>query len=131
MSEITSYQPRQQTQTSKIQRLRLSVSTASIIPAAKMSRRGDRLQTQSSRLPSTLFLPSGRNLDFCLLFLCSCLLTLLCHQISGIQSSATAVRGGLPASSSPLSTLTEIDFLIKAGLQTSRQDSEDSRAIID
>ncbi|MGJ3251591.1 MAG: hypothetical protein ACFE0J_10725 [Elainellaceae cyanobacterium] len=131
MSEITPYQLRQQMQKSKIQRLRLSFSTALIIPSAKVSRRSDRLQAQSSRLPSVLFLPSGRNLDFCLLFICSCLLTLLCHQISGIQSSATATRGVLPPSSSPLSTLTDIDFLIKAGLKTSLEDSEGGRAIID
>ncbi|MBW4516194.1 MAG: hypothetical protein KME11_13350 [Timaviella obliquedivisa GSE-PSE-MK23-08B] len=63
------------------------------------------------------WLKSGRNLDFCLLAVCSCVLTLLCHQTSISTSSSGTVR--------TVPTTATIDFTLKAGLFTSSK-SEDS-----
>ncbi|MGF1512566.1 MAG: hypothetical protein ACFB5Z_02555 [Elainellaceae cyanobacterium] len=52
---------------------------------------------------------SGRPLDFCLLAVCSCLLSLMCHQTGGV----TTQTAGAAAASPP-----QIDFVVKAGLAT-------------
>ncbi|MEO0408474.1 MAG: hypothetical protein AAF289_14095 [Cyanobacteria bacterium P01_A01_bin.135] len=59
---------------------------------------------------------SGRSLDFCLLAVCSCLLSLLCHHTGGITTQAAQATSTTPP---------QIDFVIKAGLATSpRQGTE-------
>jgi hypothetical protein len=71
---------------------------------------------------SAEWLKSGRNLDFCLLALCSCLLTLLCqHTPSHVSSPSGSVR-------TPVPTTFNIDFAIKAGLFTSSQSEEQEQA---
>jgi hypothetical protein len=61
------------------------------------------------------WLRSGRNLDFCLLALCSCILTLLCHQTAVLPSSASAkATPSALATSSARSS--ELDFFLKAAL---------------
>jgi hypothetical protein len=67
------------------------------------------------------WLKSGRNLDFCLLAFCSCVLTLLCHQTSVHNSSSSSVR-------TPNPTNISIDFTIKAGLFTSSQSEDPEQA---
>lgn len=71
---------------------------------------------------TSLALMSGRNLDLCLLFVCSCLLSLLCHQMSSLHTTAIATGSQLPGSTAPTSTLAQLDFLIKAGLKTSNSE---------
>ncbi|MGK7887879.1 MAG: hypothetical protein AB4042_00995 [Leptolyngbyaceae cyanobacterium] len=65
---------------------------------------------------------SSRGLDMCLLAVCSCALSLMCHQTSGLinltsVSSSTAMS---PASGGAA----QVDFVVKAGLVTSRQDAK-------
>jgi len=70
-----------------------------------------RLSPQPSETPYLLhWLQSGGNLDFMVLALCSCVLTVLCHQPT-VSPSKTA---SIPAAPQP----TEIDFALKAGLLT-------------
>ncbi|NJR38785.1 MAG: hypothetical protein HC781_07980 [Leptolyngbyaceae cyanobacterium CSU_1_4] len=63
------------------------------------------------------WLKSGRNLDFCLLAVCSCVLTVLCHQTTVSTTSSGTIR------TAP--TTANIDFTLKAGLFTSSK-SEDA-----
>jgi hypothetical protein len=67
------------------------------------------------------WLQSGGNLDFVVLALCSCILTVLCHQ-------TTVVSPGLVESSAPASAVqpATIDFAIKAGLFTTSSKSQDA-----
>jgi hypothetical protein len=65
----------------------------------------------------TAWLKSGRNLDLCLLAVCSFVLTLLCHQTSVSNNSSGTVRTA-PSTAN-------IYFTLKAGLFTSSK-SEDS-----
>ncbi len=59
---------------------------------------------------------SGRNIDLCLLAVCSCVLSLMCHQGVGVVSTTSASSTGMnTASTSPA----QVDFLVKAGLLTS------------
>lgn len=61
---------------------------------------------------------SGRNLDFCLLAICSCVLAVLCHQ---------SVPAAIGSTASPITTATspaQLDFTIKAGLFTTTQQQE-------
>ncbi|MGB3616472.1 MAG: hypothetical protein WBA10_21960 [Elainellaceae cyanobacterium] len=59
---------------------------------------------------------SGRPLDFCLLAVCSCLLSLMCHQTGGVASQTVRAATATPP---------QIDFVIKAGLATApRQGTE-------
>jgi hypothetical protein len=74
-----------------------------------------------SELP-TAWLKSGRNLDFCLLAFCSCLLTLLCHQTPVHASSSSG------SARMPVPTSTNIDFAIKAGLFTSSKSKDAEQA---
>lgn len=81
-----------------------------------------KVQRQKNSSDSALVYPSewlksGRNLDLCLLAVCSCVLTLLCHQTSVSASSTGTIR------TAP--TTANIDFTIKAGLFASSK-SEDS-----
>ncbi|MGB3494836.1 MAG: hypothetical protein WBA57_19055 [Elainellaceae cyanobacterium] len=67
---------------------------------------------------------SGRNIDLCLLAVCSCVLSLLCHQGVGVMSP-TSTSGINTASTTPA----QVDFLVKAGLlTTSRQEPEVSES---
>ncbi|MGF1495429.1 MAG: hypothetical protein ACFB8W_01210 [Elainellaceae cyanobacterium] len=75
----------------------------------------------SSRADShtALWRLSGRSLDMCLLAICSCVLSLVVHQSTGMLNLPT-----LSASSATPTTSTtpaQIDFLIKAGLRISSQ----------
>lgn len=61
---------------------------------------------------------SGRSLDFCLLAVCSCLLSVMCHQAGGVASQTARAATASPP---------QIDFVVKAGLATApRQDTESS-----
>jgi hypothetical protein len=66
------------------------------------------------------WLKSGRNLDFCLLAVCSCVLTLLCHQTAVSTSSTGTIR------TAP--TTANIDFTLKAGLFTSSKSEDPNQA---
>jgi hypothetical protein len=68
----------------------------------------------------TAWLKSGRNLDLCLLAVCSCVLTLLCHQTSVSTTSSSAIR------TAP--TTANIDFAVKAGLFTSSKSEDPEQA---
>jgi hypothetical protein len=76
---------------------------------------------QSQNTLSAEWLKSGRNLDFCLLAFCSCLLTLLCHQAPAHVSAGSTAR-------SPFPTTLNIDFAIKAGLFTSSKSDDQEQA---
>ncbi len=66
---------------------------------------------------------SSKNLDLCLLAICSCVLSLLCHQPAGISAPHAA---HFPASgANSAATPVRVDFLIKAGLVTTRQQEHD------
>lgn len=65
---------------------------------------------------------SGRNIDLCLLAVCSCVLSLMCHQGVGVVSATSASSTGMNTAST---TPAQVDFLVKAGLLTSgRQELE-------
>jgi hypothetical protein len=66
------------------------------------------------------WLKSGRNLDLCLLAVCSCVLTLLCHQTTVSTSSTGTIR------TAP--TTASIDFTLKAGLFTSSKSEDPDQA---
>ncbi|NJO40074.1 MAG: hypothetical protein HC769_13285 [Cyanobacteria bacterium CRU_2_1] len=68
----------------------------------------------------------GKNLDYCLLAVCSCVLTLLCHQTVGVMPSH-AMANGSAMTSSATTNAPAIDFAIKAGLFTtsSRLDEQE------
>ncbi len=61
------------------------------------------------------WLQSGGNLDFCVLALCSCVLTVLCHQTTLSVSPMASATGATPASAVQPA---QIDFALKAGLFT-------------
>ncbi|MEM7773705.1 MAG: hypothetical protein AAGA75_19530 [Cyanobacteria bacterium P01_E01_bin.6] len=66
--------------------------------------------------------PSSRMIDLCLLAICSCALSLLCHQ----PMSTTAATASVPTSgTTPIATPVSIDFLIKAGLLTTQKEEEE------
>lgn len=64
---------------------------------------------------------SGRQIDFCVLALCSCALTLMCHHAISLghapSGSALALRTPSPG------ILTQLDFNIKSGLVITREES--------
>ncbi|MEB3355394.1 MAG: hypothetical protein VKK04_01515 [Synechococcales bacterium] len=62
---------------------------------------------------------SGRNLDMCLLAICSCVLSLVVHQSTGMLNLPTVSASSVTPTSS--ATPAQIDFLIKAGLRVSSQ----------
>ncbi len=69
-----------------------------------------RLSPKLSETPYLIhWLQSGGNLDFMVLALCSCVLTVLCHQ-------STVLPG--EAASAPATQSTEVGFAIRAGLLT-------------
>lgn len=59
----------------------------------------------------------GKNLDFCLLAFCSCVLAILCHQAVHLPASQSASASTLAASSRVMPS--QLDFMVKAGLFTS------------
>ncbi|MBW4658397.1 MAG: hypothetical protein KME15_06965 [Drouetiella hepatica Uher 2000/2452] len=70
-----------------------------------------RLSPKTSEMPYLIhWLQSGGNLDFMVLALCSCVLTVLCHQPTVLPGEATST----PSSSQS----TQVNFAIKAGLLT-------------
>ncbi|MFM7425656.1 MAG: hypothetical protein ACKO7W_11800 [Elainella sp.] len=74
--------------------------------------------------PAADWMQSSRNLDFCLLAICSCVLAVLCHQTVYLPNSSSAS----PASTSALSSRvlpSQLDDLLKAGLFTSAQSRSD------
>ncbi|QYO62900.1 hypothetical protein [Leptolyngbya sp. 7M] len=85
--------------------------------------------SQLSQLPPSpsavalQWLASGKNLDFCLLAFCSCVLAILCHQTVHLPTSLSAPSSQLAASSRVLPA--DLDFTVKAGLFTSSQSRSD------
>lgn len=72
-----------------------------------------------------LWLRSGKNLDLCLLALCSCILSLLCHQTVSSPPSSPTLAGSSAPISSPVAGLSRIDLVIKAGLFTTASQTEE------
>lgn len=73
-------------------------------------------------VPSTYSAPAvqwmrGKNLDFCLLAVCSCVLAILCHQTVHLPFSQSAPASSLASSSRVWPS--QLDFMLKAGLFTS------------
>ncbi len=66
---------------------------------------------------------SGRNLDLCLLAVCSCVLAVLCHQTMplSINSNISTPSALSTSSTSP----NQLDFTVKAGLFTTSQQKDD------
>lgn len=64
---------------------------------------------------------SNRNLDICSLAVCSCVLTVLCHQVPVALSSSAVVTGMTAPVTRPIANLSEIDLTLKAGLFTTSQ----------
>jgi hypothetical protein len=62
---------------------------------------------------------SSRNLDFCLLAVCSCVLAVLCHQTVVLPSASAA-----PLSASSLTA--QLDFTLKSALFTSAQQKDET-----
>lgn len=84
----------------------------------------------SSHSPETPYLvqwlQSGGNLDFVVLALCSCVLTVFCHQTTVLSPVPTAENSATPAFAVQPAT---VDFAIKAGLFTTSpklRDAEDN-----
>lgn len=107
------------------------VSIALAQPSASLATRNSRLPLSSFRNSSLtipyllLWLRSGKNLDLCLLALCSCILSLLCHQtVSSLPSSPTLTSNSAPITT-PAAGLSRIDLVIKAGLFTSSSQTEE------
>ncbi|MEB3231421.1 MAG: hypothetical protein VKJ64_10455 [Leptolyngbyaceae bacterium] len=63
---------------------------------------------------------SSRSLDMCLLAVCSCALSLMCHQTSGLVNLPSVTASTATGSAS--SGAAQVDFVVKAGLVTSRQE---------
>lgn len=97
---------------------------------------------QSSKLPQSsasistlpyllLWLRSGKNLDLCLLALCSCILSLLCHQTVSSLPSSPSLTGNSAPVTAPTLGLSKIDLVVKAGLFTtsSQSDEETERSL--
>jgi hypothetical protein len=64
----------------------------------------------------------GKNLDFCLLAVCSCVLAVLCHQ-TVVVPSATVSSNSVMTSSTLFPS--QLDFAIKAALFTSWQKEDE------
>jgi hypothetical protein len=80
-------------------------------PATRFSR-----DASMSTVPSPYWvhwIQSGSNLDFCVLALCSCVLSVLCHQTTVLSPLSTTARTAAP----PVQPI-QVDFAIKAGLFT-------------
>ncbi|MBI4782659.1 MAG: hypothetical protein HY785_15265 [Oscillatoriophycideae cyanobacterium NC_groundwater_1537_Pr4_S-0.65um_50_18] len=86
--------------------------TASAQAPLQMSLASAHRSSQASATPYLLrWLQSGGNLDFMVLALCSCVLTVLCHQpVLPSGSGSLSTTSAAPSS--------EIGFAIKAGLST-------------
>lgn len=61
---------------------------------------------------------SSRGLDMCLLAVCSCALSLMCHQTSGLLNMPSVSASASTSSTS--SAPAQVDFMVKAGLITTR-----------
>lgn len=64
---------------------------------------------------------SGRQIDFCVLALCSCALTLMCHQAISLGYAPSGNSSALRSPSA--GALTQLDFNIKSGLVITREES--------
>jgi hypothetical protein len=62
---------------------------------------------------------SQRNLDVCLLAVCSCALTLLCHQAANLSHSGPT--------SQPSPTVAQVEVSLKAGWFAATHQSEDEQ----
>lgn len=62
---------------------------------------------------------SGRQIDFCVLALCSCALTLMCHQALNLGYSPSGSASSVNAPS--VRVLTQLDFNIKSGLVATQE----------
>lgn len=62
---------------------------------------------------------SGRQIDFCVLALCSCALTLMCHQALSLGYSPA--NGSSSVSTPSVRVLTQLDFNIKSGLVATQE----------
>ena len=88
-------------------------SSPELAPALRFNRTAPTSAAQSPYLVH--WLQSGGNLDFCVLALCSCVLTVLCHQTTLSVSPMASSTGATPASAVQPA---QIDFALKAGLFT-------------
>jgi hypothetical protein len=88
-------------------------SSPELAPALNFKRTAPTSAAQSPYLVH--WLQSGGNLDFCVLALCSCVLTVLCHQTTLSASPMASATGATPASAVQPA---QIDFALKAGLFT-------------
>ena len=70
-------------------------------------------QAKAIALPMQWF-HSTRNLDFCLIALCSCLLAILCHQV--VEFTPAAVEDSAVSASPTTKPAQQLDFLLKAAL---------------
>lgn len=68
---------------------------------------------------------SSRNLDICSLAVCSCVLTVLCHQTTVVSSSPMLTK--TTTSATPIASLSQVDFTIKAGLFAQSSQTENSQ----
>jgi hypothetical protein len=85
-------------------------------PSAEFSHKGE--------IPYLVqWLQSGGNLDFCVLALCSCILTVLCHQTPVLSPTSTASQNAAPPAATQPS---EVDLAIKAGLFTTIKGQSES-----
>jgi hypothetical protein len=102
------------------------------VPVAVRSSTGLAKQIRSTQTGSTvaaisqmgLWLRSGKNLDFCLLAVCSCVLSLLCHQTLNSLPSTPTIASGSAATSVPAATPFRLDLVIKAGLFTTSSQTQ-------
>lgn len=112
---------------------RLKCPRAQAAPIAVRSLSG--LATKQERAPQTastatsvsylgFWLRSGKNLDFCLLAVCSCVLSLLCHQTITSLPSTPTIASGSAATTVPVATPSRIDLVIKAGLFTTSSQTQ-------
>ncbi|MGB3516796.1 MAG: hypothetical protein WBA43_10080 [Elainellaceae cyanobacterium] len=63
---------------------------------------------------------SHRNLDLCLLAVCSCALTLLCHQAANLSHSSSAATQANPS-------MTQVEMSLKAGWFAQQKSEEDGQ----
>lgn len=106
--------------------------SAALAPRHLRSSQPSQRQWNRATLPYLLlWLRSGKNLDLCLLALCSCILSLLCHQtVASLPSSPTLTSSSAPVSS-PSAGMSKIDLMIKAGLFTTSQTEKEEEGAVE
>jgi hypothetical protein len=107
---------------------RLPVVPVAVRPSTGLATKQKRSPQTASTVASVsylgLWLRSGKNLDFCLLAVCSCVLSLLCHQTITSLPSTPTIASGSAATSVPAATPSRIDLVIKAGLFTTSSQTQ-------